>query len=198
MKRRFYIIFIKPAIDFVLALTIFIVLLPVFILSILLIDLTSKGSFYFSQDRLGKDGKVFRLYKLRTMTNKNHIPDREIFASDPELTKVGKWLRRFKIDELPQLINIMKGDMAIVGPRPCLVSQLNDLDQNGIRRLEVKPGLTGLAQINGNINLTWEERWEYDRQYVETLSLKQDIRIILKTTLIIIFGEEKFTKLPNV
>jgi len=132
------------------------------------------------------------------MTHKTRDADREILKGDPELTKIGVLLRRFKIDEIPQFINILKGDMSIVGPRPCLPEQLEDFDKNGYRRIEVKPGLTGLAQINGNIHLSWPERWVYDKEYVENISFWLDIRIIFTTISIVIFGEDKFIKHPHV
>jgi lipopolysaccharide/colanic/teichoic acid biosynthesis glycosyltransferase len=130
------------------------------------------------------------------MTNKKRKADHEIFADDPEVTTVGKFLRRFKLDELPQLINVLTGDMSLVGPRPGMPEQLKELDENGIKRLEVYPGLTGLAQINGNIYLVWPERWKYDRHYVEYISFMLDLKIILKTVLIVFQGEKKFINKP--
>jgi len=186
--------FVKPLLDLICAILALIILSPVLSVSIILIVISSKGPFLFIQKRLGKGGKIFRLYKLRTMTNKIRVADREIMTGDAELTRVGKWLRRLKIDELLQLINIVKGDMSIVGPRPCLPGQLKDFDKNGIRRIEVKPGLTGLAQINGNIHLSWPERWEYDKKYVESISFWLDLKIIVTTAFIVIFGEDKFIK----
>jgi undecaprenyl phosphate N,N'-diacetylbacillosamine 1-phosphate transferase len=193
-----HIYFLKPFLDSIIALLILIILSPVLIVSIFLIIFSSRGPFFFIQERLGKKGTVFKLYKLRTMTHKKRDADREILKGDPELTKIGVLLRRFKIDEIPQFINILKGDMSIVGPRPCLPEQLKDFDKNGHRRIEVKPGLTGLAQINGNIHLSWPERWVYDKEYVENISFWLDIRIIFTTISIVIFGEDKFIKRPHV
>jgi lipopolysaccharide/colanic/teichoic acid biosynthesis glycosyltransferase len=159
--------------------------------------LTSSGPVFFTQNRLGKNAAIFKLYKFRTMTNKERKADHEIFADDPEVTTVGKFLRRFKIDELPQLINVLTGTMSLVGPRPGMPEQLKELDENGIKRLNVSPGLTGLAQINGNIYLEWPERWKYDRSYVENISFMLDLKIILKTVLIVFQGEKRFVNKPT-
>ncbi len=191
-----YKLFFKPFIDLVLALFAIAILLPVFLISAILIKITSSGPVFFIQDRVGKKGRIFDLYKFRTMFNKKRSVNQEIFKDNIEVTKVGYFLRRLKIDELPQIFNILKGDMSIVGPRPCLPSQIPDLDENGTVRLLVKPGLTGLAQVNGNIYLSWRERWEYDRKYVENISFLMDVKIILKTVGIVIVGEEKFLKKP--
>lgn len=183
--------------DFFVSLLLLSIVLPIFILLYILVKSDSKGPFFFFQERLGYKGKVFKVYKVRTMTNKPRIANREILKGDVEVTRVGYWLRRFKLDELPQLINILMGDMSVVGPRPGLPRQIQELDENGKKRLLVRPGLTGLAQINGNIHLSWPERWKYDRQYVETLSFRNDLKILSKTLFIILFGEEKFLKRPS-
>ncbi len=188
----------KRLIDFFASLGVLLIISPVFILLAILIKITSKGPLFFLQERLGKNGKVFSVYKFRTMTDKKRAVDREILKGDAEVTKVGHYLRRFKIDELPQIINVLKGEMSLVGPRPCMPNQLNDFNEDGKYRIKVTPGLTGLAQVNGNIFLTWEERWKYDRAYVENLSFVLDVKIILKTIVIICLGEEKFLKKPDV
>src|SRR5690606_31017725 len=135
--------------------------------------------------------------KFRTMTDKKREVNREVLKGDAEVTKVGYYLRRFKIDELPQILNVLKGEMSLVGPRPCMPSQLAEFNEDGKYRIKVTPGLTGLAQVNGNIFLTWEERWKYDRKYVENLSFLLDVQIVLKTVGIVFLGEEKFLKKPN-
>jgi lipopolysaccharide/colanic/teichoic acid biosynthesis glycosyltransferase len=173
-------------------------LFPLFLIIAVLIKTTSKGPIFFFQERLGKNAKTFKVFKFRTMTHKKRAVNREILKGDPEVTRIGHYLRRFKIDELPQLLNVLTGDMSLVGPRPCMPIQLNDLNEDGKYRIRVKPGLTGLAQVNGNIYLTWEERWKYDRKYVENLSFQEDIKIILKTITIVLLGEEKFLKKTNV
>ncbi|ACF14601.1 sugar transferase [Chloroherpeton thalassium ATCC 35110] len=173
-----YKIFIKRLFDLMVSFLFLSVFGVFFILIALAIKLESKGPVFFNQIRLGREGKTFNLYKFRTMTDN---PARvhgstEVFENNPEVTKVGNILRRYKIDELPQLINVFKGDMSIVGPRPMLPQQEEVFDQNGKKRLDVLPGCTGLAQVNGNIYLPWNERWKYDAYYVDNLSLFLDIK----------------------
>lgn len=159
-----------------------IILLPVFLIIAIAIKLTSKGPAVFSQQRAGKDGKPFIFYKFRTMTT-----DADPFGPSPKsgtdsrLTKTGKFLREYSLDELPQLFNILKGDMSVVGPRPLYVSQMQEWNQRQKKRLLVKPGLTGLAQISGRGELTREEKLELDVKYVESASLWVDVKIILAT-----------------
>lgn len=190
--------FIKRFLDIVIALSVIIFLFPFFIIIYVLVKIDSSGNFFFFQERLGFKGEIFRIYKIRTMFDKERVADREILKGDQEVTKIGYYLRRFKIDELPQILNVLKGDMSIVGPRPCLPQQQNDFNEDGKIRLKVLPGLTGLAQINGNIHLSWEQRWKYDREYVERQSFFLDLNIILKTFLILINGEDKYLKNPHV
>lgn len=189
--------FFKRLIDFLAAFFGLLLVSPIFIVSAMLVKITSKGPLFFLQERLGKEGKVFKVYKFRTMTDKKREVNREILKGDTEVTKVGYYLRRFKIDELPQILNVLKGEMSLVGPRPCMPSQLTEFNEDGKYRIKVTPGLTGLAQVNGNIFLTWEERWKYDRKYVENLSFLLDVQIVLKTIGIVFLGEEKFLKKPN-
>lgn len=167
---------------------------PVLLFSIIVIKLETEGPIFFSQDRLGKNGRVFTLYKFRTMINKKREVNREILKEDVEVTKIGYYLRRLKIDELPQLINVLKGDMSLVGPRPCMPELKDSFNEDGKFRIRVLPGLTGLAQVNGNIYLSWPQRWKYDREYVENISFLYDVSIILKTFDILLCGEEKFKK----
>lgn len=163
----------------------------------MLVKLDSKGDFFFFQERLGYKGRKFKIFKIRTMIDKVRIADREIFKNDIEVTRIGAYLRRFKIDELPQIINVLIGDMSLVGPRPGLPSQYFDYNEDGKKRLEVLPGLTGLAQVNGNIYLTWEERWKYDKEYVEKIGFLLDFKIMIKTILILFNGEDKYLKKPD-
>lgn len=192
-----YKFFVKRLIDLVIALIALFISFPLFMLIFIFVKLDSKGPFFFLQERLGYKGTKFKVYKIRTMTHKERISHQEVLKNNLEVTSIGSLLRRFKIDELPQLINIFKGDMSIVGPRPGLPDQENEFNDDGKMRLLVKPGLTGLAQVNGNILLSWPERWKFDRQYVENLSMLLDIKIVSKTILIIFFGEEKFLKKPD-
>ncbi|AZA85009.1 sugar transferase [Chryseobacterium lactis] len=193
-----YKVFFKRILDILVAFFVIIFLLPIFLIVYILVKIDSSGNFFFFQERLGYKGKVFKIYKVRTMYDKERIVGREILKGDAEVTKVGEYLRRFKIDELPQIINVLKGDMTLVGPRPCLPKQLQEFNEDGKKRIEVVPGLTGLSQINGNIHLSWEERWKYDREYVENQSFLLDLKIIFKTFLILLNGEDKYLKRPNV
>lgn len=168
--------------DICISLLATILLLPVFAVIIIAIKISSRGPAIFKQERAGKDGKPFIFYKFRTMR-----ADVDPFGASPKsgddlrLTRTGKLLREFSLDELPQLFNILKGDMSIVGPRPLYVSQMVEWNDRQKKRLLVKPGLTGLAQISGRGELTREEKLELDVKYVETASFLKDIKIILAT-----------------
>jgi len=174
--------FVKRAIDLFFCLLAIVILLPVFAVIAIAINLTSKGSAIFKQERVGKDGKPFVFYKFRTMKiDVDPFGASPKSGEDPRLTKVGVFLRQYSLDELPQLFNILKGDMSIVGPRPLYVSQMSEWNERQKKRLLVKPGLTGLAQISGRGELTREEKLELDIKYVETASLLTDTKIILAT-----------------
>jgi undecaprenyl phosphate N,N'-diacetylbacillosamine 1-phosphate transferase len=172
----------KRVLDILIAITAMVILSPALVVIWIAIKLSNKGPVIFMQERAGKNGIPFVFYKFRTMK-----PDVEPFGpspksgKDPRLTKVGKFLREYSLDELPQLFNILKGDMSIVGPRPLYISQISEWNERQKKRLLVKPGLTGLAQIEGRAELTREEKLEFDVKYVETTSLLADIRIILST-----------------
>lgn len=191
-----YIKFFKPFFDFSIAFIVFLCCFPILIIVAILIKLTSSGPVFFVQNRLGKDKRVFKLYKFRTMVNKKN-ESKDIFKGDPDVTAIGYWLRRLKIDELPQLFNVLFGDMSIVGPRPCLPFINDKFDDNTPYRFLVKPGLTSLAAIKGGIYLSWAEKWIYDRIYVEKLSFRNDIYIMLRTGLAIIVGEKKYLEHPK-
>ena len=182
----------KRLLDIVVSAVALLLLAPFFLLIAAIVRLESPGPALFRQDRLGQGGSVFTLYKFRTMSHAPRVVSREIFADNPELTRTGRWLRRLKIDELPQLWNVLRGDMSLVGPRPAMPEQIEVLNAAGRRRLEVRPGLTGLAQVNGNIHLPWEERWRYDRRYVEEISFRLDAGILWKTIAVIVLGEDAF------
>jgi lipopolysaccharide/colanic/teichoic acid biosynthesis glycosyltransferase len=189
---------IKRFFDLFIAILVIIILSPLLIFCIIFIPITSKGPIFFKQERLGLNGKYFLLYKFRTMYNKERKVDREILKGDNEVTKIGGYLRRLKIDELPQLLNVIIGDMSLIGPRPCMTNLQENFNEDGKFRILVRPGLTGMAQTNGNIYLKWEERWKYDRYYVEHLNFLLDLRILIKTVLIVVLGENKFIKKFNV
>jgi undecaprenyl phosphate N,N'-diacetylbacillosamine 1-phosphate transferase len=196
-RRSLYRLFGKRLFDLVVCLPIFLVALPVFILTAILIRLDSRGPVLFVQKRLGRYGSTFRTWKLRTMTHRERSAHTEILPGHSEVTRIGRLLRRAKLDELPQLLNILKGDMSLVGPRPALPGHIRDYDENGLRRLLERPGLTGLAQVNGNIYLSWPERWIYDAEYAESLSVWLDATIVVKTVAVVFLGEERFLNRPE-
>jgi lipopolysaccharide/colanic/teichoic acid biosynthesis glycosyltransferase len=177
---------IKRVLDFTIALCATICLSPVLLLLTVLGAVKMKGNPFFTQERPGKDEKIFKLIKFRTMTcekdeNGNLLPD------DDRLTRYGKLLRSTSLDELPEFLNILKGDMSFVGPRPLLVEYLPYYTEKERCRHNVRPGLTGLAQVNGRNNIgSWEERFAYDIEYVENLSLTNDIKILFKTVMKVI------------
>src|SRR5690606_9196155 len=143
------------------------------------------------------DMKIFKVYKFRTMVKdavKYQKVGVEVKGNDSRITNFGKFLRRFKIDELPQLFNVLKGDMSIVGPRPTLPEYLEQYEEWELKRFDVKPGLTGLAQINGNIYLERKEKSLYDIEYIKKIGFFTDMKIIFKTIAIVIFGEDKFVR----
>ncbi len=177
--------------DFLIASALLIILSPILMLTAILVRITSPGPIIFKQERLGKKKKIFSAYKFRTMTDVSRITTQQVHLDNPCITKVGYYLRRFKLDELPQLFNIVRGEMSIIGPRPCLPETLETFNNDAFDRLLVRPGLTGLAQINGNTNLTWPERWSWDAFYVHNISLKLDAQILWRTVGIVLFGESQ-------
>ncbi len=182
---------LKRIIDVVVSGIGLIILFPIFVVIGILIKLDSKGPVFFAQERVGKDGKIFRAYKLRTMVdNAEKIGLRyEIAKDDSRITRVGKHLR-WGIDELPQLINVFKGEMSMVGPRPALPHQVEKYSKQERRRLEVKPGITGWALVNGRNILSWPERIKLDIWYIDHWSLWLDLKILFKTIWVVIFKRE--------
>lgn len=192
--ERFYARYVKRIFDFVFSAVFLLILSPFFLIIGLLIASTSKGPIFFKQNRLGKNGKTFAALKFRTMLDKPRIIAHEITSKDPEVTVVGKFLRRFKLDELPQLFNLLVGDMSFIGPRPIPPQLLNSFSESAKKRFLVLPGLSGLAQVHGNIFLTWPQRWEYDARYVESISFATDLSIFLRTIVVVLFGEKIYYK----
>jgi lipopolysaccharide/colanic/teichoic acid biosynthesis glycosyltransferase len=186
----------KRLLDLSLTVPLLLLAAPLFAVVALLIKLNSRGPVFFVQERLGRGGRILRILKFRSMTDRLRTSHQEIFGKTDEVTAVGYWLRRFKIDELPQLWNVVRGDMSLVGPRPALPSQLSEYTELARRRLQVRPGLTGLAQVHGNIHLSWPERWVYDAQYVERVTLAHDLWIIARTIGVVVLGEQRFLKKP--
>ena len=176
MYRNFF----KRVFDFVLSLMALIILSPVFIVLIVLGAIIMRGNPFFFQDRPGKDEKIFKLIKFRSMSNKKD-KDGNLLPDEKRITSYGEFIRKTSLDELPELLNILKGDMAIVGPRPLLVKYLPYYTEEERLRHTVRPGLTGLAQINGRNNLDWDPRLALDVEYVKNLSLINDVKIIFKT-----------------
>ena len=172
----------KRSLDICSALLVMLVLSPVLFVVAVAIKLTSRGPVIFKQKRVGKNGRPFMFYKFRTMKiDVDPFGPSPKSDSDPRLTKVGKFLREYSLDELPQLFNVLKGDMSIVGPRPLYMAQMAEWNERQKKRLLVKPGLTGLAQISGRGEVTHEEKLELDVKYVETAGFWLDIKIILAT-----------------
>lgn len=172
--------YIKRILDFILSLIALIVLSPVLLVVAILVRIKLGSPIIFKQQRPGKDEKIFTLYKFRTMTDKkdengNLLPDSE------RLTKFGKVLRSTSLDELPELVNILKGDMSIVGPRPLLVEYLPLYSEEQKHRHDVRPGLTGLAQVSGRNSLSWEEKFNDDLQYIKHITFVEDMKIIFMT-----------------
>ena len=179
-KYGFYAKYIKRPQDFFCAGAASIVLSPMMLLIALLVKIKLGSPILFLQDRPGLDEKIFRLYKFRTMTEERDESG-EMLPDSVRLTPFGSWLRQTSLDELPELFNIMRGDMSLIGPRPLLVQYLPYYTEDEKRRHEVRPGLTGLAQVNGRNYLPWDDRLAMDVEYVETISLLGDVQIALKT-----------------
>jgi lipopolysaccharide/colanic/teichoic acid biosynthesis glycosyltransferase len=163
---------------------------PLLALAALLIKLESRGPAFYRQRRVGRGGAPFELWKLRTMVPGAETMGAGIYVveGDTRITRVGRLLRRFSLDELPNLVNVLKGEMAIVGPRPTVQEQVDRYTERQRRRLEVKPGITGWAQVNGRTSLPWPERIELDVWYVEHRSLRLDLRILGKTVRLLATG----------
>lgn len=175
-----YKVFFKRFYDIVLSGLAIIVLSPVLLILIIVGAIKMKGNPFFTQLRPGKNGKIFKLIKFRTMTCEKDA-NGELLPDDQRLTKYGKTLRSTSLDELPELFNIFIGDMSIVGPRPQLVRDMVFMSEEQDKRHAIRGGLTGLAQINGRNNITWEQKFEYDLEYLKNVSLFGDIKIILGT-----------------
>lgn len=187
-RKGFYEAYIKRPLDFLCALGGIVVLSPVLLATSGLVKIKLGSPVIFKQERPGLNEKIFTLYKFRTMTDEkdekgNLLPD------EVRLTKFGKWLRSTSLDELPELFNILKGDMAIVGPRPLLVKYLDRYNEQQKHRHDVRPGITGYAQIHGRNTVNWEKRFELDVWYTEHVSFKRDMRILSRTVKIVL-GKE--------
>jgi lipopolysaccharide/colanic/teichoic acid biosynthesis glycosyltransferase len=187
VKGSLYTSFVKPIADVVMAFVVFAAILPLFALIALLLA-GDVGNPFFTQQRVGKGLRVFRIIKFRTMTNKkdekgNLLPDAQ------RLTAIGRIIRKTSLDEIPQLINVMKGDMSFIGPRPLVTEYVPIYSAEQVRRHEVKPGISGWAQINGRNAISWGEKFKHDIWYVEHISLLVDLKILLITIVKVLRAE---------
>lgn len=181
--------FFKRFIDFWIALIALLCLSPILLVVTIWLHFANKGAgAFFFQERPGKDGKIFRVVKFKTMTDERGA-DGELLPDEDRLTKVGSFVRSTSIDELPQLWNVLKGDMALIGPRPLLVEYLPLYSKEQMRRHEVRPGITGWAQCHGRNELSWTKKFEYDVWYVDHLSLWTDIKVIWYTIMTVLKRE---------
>jgi len=172
--------YLKSGLDFLISLVGFSILFPAFIIVAIVLFIANKGSVFFFQSRPGLNGKIIRVIKFKTMSDKkdkngNPLPDEE------RLTIAGKWVRRSSLDEIPQLLNVIKGDMSLIGPRPLLEDYLPLYNESQFKRHNVKPGITGWAQINGRNAISWDQKFEYDVWYVDHLSFLLDAKIFFLT-----------------
>lgn len=179
---------LKPFLDFVAAFLGLLLLSPIFISITVFLYFSNQGKPFFFQQRPGKDGKIFKIVKFKTMNDKrdsqgNLLPDAD------RLTKVGMFVRKTSLDEIPQLLNVLRGDMSLIGPRPLLTHYLHLYNDFQNRRHEVKPGITGWAQVNGRNAISWDKKFEYDVWYVDHLSFWLDIKILVKTVMKVIKSE---------
>jgi undecaprenyl phosphate N,N'-diacetylbacillosamine 1-phosphate transferase len=182
---------LKRGIDLTIASALFVLLAPLLLVLTILVCLDSPGNPLFTQERVGRRGAPYTIFKLRTLYVQHFglFPAEEIRYGDHRVTRVGQWFRRSKMDELPQLLNVVLGDMALVGPRPDIPLQAQNYSTDDRRRLLVRPGLTGVAQISGNTWLSWQQRIRLDQWYVDNRSLRLDLRILLKTVPVLLRGE---------
>nr|WP_252736922.1 sugar transferase [Zobellia galactanivorans] len=174
--------FFKRLIDFIMALSILTLALPIILLVVLFLGIANRGSIFFVQKRPGKDGKIFTILKFKTMNDKKDA-NGNLLPDEKRLTSAGKFIRKTSLDELPQLLNVLKGDMSLIGPRPLLVSYLPLYNDYQRRRHEVKPGITGWAQVNGRNAISWNKKFEYDVWYVDHISFPLDLKILFLTVL---------------
>lgn len=180
---------LKSLIDFVIALVGILIISPIFLIVYFLLKIANQGDAFFFQARPGKQGQIFKIIKFKTM---NDLKDAngELLSDAERLTKIGSFVRKTSLDEIPQLINVLKGDMSLIGPRPLLVQYLKLYSEEQNRRHEVKPGITGWAQVNGRNAISWKQKFEYDVWYVDNCSFGTDMKILYKTILKVIKSED--------
>lgn len=190
---------LKQLFDSILSFILILLLLPLLLLISVLIKLDSRGPVFFVQVRVGKDHKPFQIFKFRTMVPNAIHMGTGIYTdeNDPRITRIGRFLRKTSLDELPQLFNILKGDMSFIGPRPTIKEQVIQYDDFQKKRLLMKPGITGLAQVNGRNSISWSERIKFDVQYVENWSLCLDLKILFRTVTVILKQEGLYGEKEN-
>ncbi|SDR70111.1 sugar transferase [Gramella sp. MAR_2010_147] len=176
MYRKFF----KPFLDFIISLTGLVIISPLLILIIILLAIANNGKPFFFQNRPGKSGRNFKIVKFKTMTDATD-DEGELLSDAKRLTTIGEFVRKTSIDEIPQLFNVLKGDMSIVGPRPLLPQYLKLYNDRQMKRHNVKPGITGWAQVNGRNAISWTQKFEYDAWYVENISFGLDLKILFRT-----------------
>jgi undecaprenyl phosphate N,N'-diacetylbacillosamine 1-phosphate transferase len=191
-----YIKVIKPFLDFSMALLILLAASPFLLMTTIALAITNKGKVWFLQQRPGKDEKVFKVIKFRTMTDARDASGK-LLPDEKRLTGIGKFVRKTSLDELPQLINVLKGDMSLVGPRPLLVQYLPLYSHEQKRRHRVKPGITGWAQVNGRNAIEWTQKFAYDVWYVDHISFILDVKILIRT-IIKVFKAEGISSTTSV
>ena len=196
MASKIYQNYIKRVLDFVFALLLLILLSPLLLVVTIWLYFANKGAgAFFTQERPGKDEKIFKLYKFKSMTDERDA-DGNLLPDADRITRAGRFVRSTSIDELPQLWNVLKGDMSFIGPRPLLVRYLPYYTEREHRRHDVRPGITGLSQVSGRNNLKWDERLEMDVVYVEKISFSMDLKIAARTILKI-FKREDVAVIPG-
>lgn len=176
----FYRNFIKPLFDFLIALCALLIFLPFGVLIFLFLAIANKGDVFFFQERPGKNQRIFKVIKFKTMNNLKDS-DGKLLPDSQRITAVGKFVRSTSLDEIPQLINVLKGDMSLIGPRPLLVKYLPLYSEHQAKRHNVKPGITGWAQVNGRNAISWNQKFDYDVWYIDNLSFKLDLKIFMLT-----------------
>ena len=177
---KFYAYILKPLLDWIMALVVFIILFPVFLLVLIILMITNGGKAFFLQRRPGKNERIFSIIKFKTMNDKVDEAG-NLLPPEKRITAFGSFIRRFSLDEIPQLLNVLKGDMSVVGPRPLLPKYLPRYSDFQKQRHDVKPGITGWAQVNGRNAISWEKKFEYDVHYVKNLSFLFDLKILFLT-----------------
>lgn len=175
-----YVSFFKPLTDFVVALIIFVVLSPVFVVVVVLLAIANSGKPFFFQRRPGKHGKIFKVIKFKTMNDRKD-KNGELLPDADRLTAIGSFVRKTSLDEIPQMLNVLKGDMSLIGPRPLLEEYLPLYSETQMTRHDVRPGITGWAQVNGRNAISWQEKFSYDVWYVNNISFALDFKIFFMT-----------------